>query len=52
MKYALVYDVNGTEAYFGFTECLDLEQLKTLCQNAIDDGIDIFRVVVAGRFCK
>ena len=44
MKYALVYDGNGKEQYYGFTEVLDLEQLSQLCQNAIDDGIDLFRI--------
>lgn len=49
MKYALVYDGNGKEQYYGFTEVLDLEQLSQLCQNAIDDGIDLFRIVIFGR---
>ncbi len=49
MKYALIYDGNGKEQYYGFTEVLDLEQLSQLCQNAIDDGIDLFRIVIFGR---
>lgn len=49
MKYVLLYDVNGSEQAFGYTESLDLSQLATLCENAIFDGIDIFRVTVAGR---
>ena len=49
MKYALVYDVGGSDAYFGFTEVLDLEQLSQLCQNAIDNGIDLFWIVIFGR---
>ena len=46
MKYALVYDVTGSEQTFGYTDCLDLEQLLKLCENAISDGIDLFRIVV------
>lgn len=49
MKYALVYDVNGRDAIFGYTECLDLKQLAQLCENAIFDGIDIFHIIVTGR---
>ena len=46
MKYALVYDANGSEQTFGYTDCLDLGQLLKLCENAISDGIDLFRIVV------
>lgn len=49
MKYALVYDVGGSDAIYGNTECLDLRQLAQLCENAIYDGIDIFRIIVIGR---
>lgn len=46
MKYALVYDMNGSEQTFGYTDCLDLGQLLKLCENAINDGIDLFRIVL------
>lgn len=32
MKYALVYDVGGSDAIYGNTECLDLKQLAQLCE--------------------
>lgn len=49
MKYALVYDLNGQDEIFGYTECLDARQLAQLCENAIFDGIDIFHIIVTGR---
>lgn len=49
MKYVLLYDVNGIETYYGFTERLDLNQLLQLIENAVSEGIDIFRISVFGR---